>query len=178
MRYSRCWMVLLAALACGGAPGLPARAQASAPEASWAGAEQVVGDLYRLVTFGPGHLPDWWKVRSLFLDKAVVVLRTSRESSAIFTVDGFVQDFVDFIGRAGADRSGFTERVVRMDPTVFGDIAHVLVLYEASIPGSARPPQQGVDSFHLIRRDGRWWIVSIVNEIPAPDRPLPRRLQE
>jgi hypothetical protein len=56
---------------------------------------------------------------------------------------------------------------------VFRDIAHVLVLYEAHIPGSARPPQQGVDSFQLVRNAGRWWIVSVVNDLPSPEHPAP-----
>jgi hypothetical protein len=30
-----------------------------------------------------------------------------------------------------------------------------------------------VDSFQLIKKDGRWWIVSITNELPTPDRPVP-----
>jgi hypothetical protein len=61
---------------------------------------------------------------------------------------------------------------------VMGDMANVLVLYEASIPGSASPPQKGVDSFSLIRKHGRWWIVSITNEIPTPSRPIPAALRE
>ncbi len=83
-----------------------------------------------------------------------------------------------FIERADARKTGFTERIVRMRPMIFRDIAHVLVLYEASIPGSGRPPQRGVDSFELIRRDGRWWIVSITNDLPTPDQPVPLDLRE
>jgi len=64
-----------------------------------------------------------------------------------------------------------------MKPMVFGDIATVLVLYEASIPGRNSPPQQGVDSFSLIKKDGGWRIVSIINEIPTPNRPIPEELQ-
>jgi hypothetical protein len=120
--------------------------------------------------------PDWDHVRSMFLDEAVIVLRTSREGTTVFSVEDFVEDFVKFIDRANARQTGFAERIVRMKPTVFGDMAHVLVLYEASIPGSPRPPQQGVDSFSLIRKDGRWWIVAITNEVPAPGRPLPAEL--
>jgi hypothetical protein len=60
----------------------------------------------------------------------------------------------------------------------FGDMAHVLVLYEASIPGSERPPRQGVDSFQLIKTADRWWIVSITNEIPTIDSPIPAALRE
>ena len=90
----------------------------------------------------------------------------------------FVGDFVAFIERANVEETGFAETIVRTRPMVFGDIAHILVLYEVEIPGSGRGPQQGVDSFQLIRKDGRWWIVSIVNEIPMADRPVPAELAE
>jgi len=152
----------------------PAAAQ-SDPDA--ATAEGLVRALYDRVSSEPGSIPDWDLVRSAFLPQAIVVLRTSRDSTTVFTLDGFVQDFVTFIERANVRATGFTERVVKTQATVFGDIAHVLVLYEAHITGSPRPPQQGVDSFQLIQREGRWWIVSLVNEIPTANRPIPPALQ-
>ena len=62
-------------------------------QSDFATAEGVVRELYDLVTFEAGTTPDWDRVRSTFLDEAVVVLRTSREATTVFTVDGFVQDF-------------------------------------------------------------------------------------
>ncbi|MHC4615214.1 MAG: hypothetical protein ACYTAU_16765 [Planctomycetota bacterium] len=162
-------------------------------------AEGLVGALYESVTFEAGSTPDWDHVRSMFIDEAVIVLRTSRDDTTVFSVEGFVGDFVKFIERADAGRTGFTERIIRTKPMVFGDMAHVLVLYEASIPGSPRPPSlrrqlrlqdaavrdnaavrvmQGVDSFSLIKKHGRWWIAAITNEIPGPDRPIPAQLRD
>jgi hypothetical protein len=46
------------------------------------------------------------------------------------------------------------------------------------IPGSERGPQQGVDSFQLIRKNDRGWIASVVNEIPMAERPVPAELKE
>jgi len=151
---------------------------AMAEDAPASTADGAVTELYRLVTFDAGTTPDWDRVRALFLDEAVVVLRTSREATTVFSADGFVDDFVKFAGREDVQASGFVERIVRRKSMVFGDMAHVLVLYEAEIPGTDRPPQQGVDSFELIRKDGRWWIAAILNEIPTPERPVPRELQE
>jgi len=140
--------------------------------------EGVVQKLYDLVTFAAGSTPDWDEVKSLFIDRGIVVLRTSRDKSTVFTVQEFVDDFVNFIERAKVVETGFKEEIKRIKPMVFGDIATVLVLYEASIPGRKRTPQQGVDSFSLIKKEGRWQIVSIINEIPTPDRPIPEELQQ
>jgi len=152
---------------------LSAYAQSAAEPGALVTAEGTVSELYRLVSSDSGSTPNWDEVRSLFIDEAVVVLRTSRESTTVFTLEGFVADFVKFIERANIVETGFTESVVSMRPWVFGDMAHVLVLYEAHIIGSPRPPQQGVDGFQLIRRNGRWWIVSVTNEIPTADNPVP-----
>ena len=138
--------------------------------------EGVVNELYQLVTFESGHTPDWNQVKSLFIDQAVVVLRTSRENTTIFSVQGFVDDFVNFIEKYNAKQTGFKEEIKRMKSKIFEDMAHIFVLYEASIPGSKRPPQQGLDSFLLIKKEGRWWIVAITNEIPKPDSPIPSDL--
>jgi hypothetical protein len=139
--------------------------------------DSLVAAIYSAVTFVPGTTPDWVFVRSMFHKDAVVVLRVTRDSTAIMSVDGFIQDFVDFIVRAKADTSGFQERVLKMRSFVFGNVADILVLYEASLPGSPRGPQKGVDSFHLVRKDRRWWMVSIVNDVVTKDRPVPRELE-
>lgn len=152
-------------------------AQKSEPDTTFATAENLVTELYKAVTFKAGEKVDWERVKSMFLEQAVIVLRTSRDSSSVFNVNGFVDDFVNFINKYRVDTIGFSEKIVRMKPIVFGDIAHVLVLYEAHITGSKRAPQQGVDSFELIKRNGRWWIAAIVNEIPTKERPIPKELQ-
>lgn len=139
--------------------------------------EQVVESVYRLVSSEAGKTPDWNVVRSLFLQNAVVVLRVTRDSTAVFNLQGFIDDFVKFYATPAVQKNGFTEKVVRMKPMVMGNIAHILVLYEAHIPGIPRPPQQGVDSWELVKQGSSWSIVSVTNEIPTKDRPLPRDLQ-
>jgi len=156
---------------------LSAQAEAADQDSKLTTAEGVVTELYGLVTFPAGTTPDWDRVRSLFLDEAVVILRTTRTESTVFTVEGFVQDFVNFIERANVVETGFSEKITKMKPMVFRDLAHVLVLYEAQIPGSPREPTIGVDSFQLVKRDGRWWIVSITNDLPNSENPIPVELR-
>lgn len=140
--------------------------------------EALVRHLYDLATFPAGTVPDWDSMRTAFIPQAVIVLRTSRTESTVMSVDAFVQDWLDFIERANVEETGFSERIVKLVPVVVGDIAHVWVLYEAHIPGRDRPPQQGVDSFQLIRQAVGWRIASVVNEIPTPARPVPDVLRQ
>jgi hypothetical protein len=141
-------------------------------------AEDVVRRLYDLVTFDAGTTPNWDEARSLFLEDAVIVLRSSRTESTVFSLEGWIGDFVSFIERRNVEQTGFVERIVRLKTMVFKDMASVLVLYEASIPGWERPPQQGVDLFLLTKRPEGWRIAAITNDIPDATNPVPLELQE
>jgi len=141
--------------------------------------ESLITEIYKTVTFTvDGPLPDWEKVRSMFIGDAVIVMRVTLDSMAVFSVKGFIDDFVNFVEKSPAKTVGFTERILNMNPMVFGDIAHILVLYEASITGMKRPPTVGVDSWHLLKRDGRWWITSVANDITTKERPAPNELKD
>jgi len=120
--------------------GTPALAQAAPFPPGTDTAEGVVYELYDMCTFDAGTLPDWDAMHALFLPQATVVLRNTRTSNTIFSVEGFVEDWHRFIARDNVEERGFTEEIVRMSATVFGDIAHIMVLYEASFPDWDRPP--------------------------------------
>jgi hypothetical protein len=186
-RHLLSFAVLVATLLAGQAAA-PAFAQDPAPQAAAAGAApvgDVVAGLYTLVSATGGTMPDWDKVRALFLKEAVIVLRTSRTTLTPFSLEGFIKDFVDFYERPFRREqntvvpkdSGFTEKVVRLKVWEFGDMAHVLVLYEAMITGFPMAPQQGIDSWLLVRRDGRWLIAAATNELVTAARPVPPELR-
>lgn len=139
--------------------------------------ETVVNKLYELVTFDKGEIPDWDKVRSLFIDEAVIILRTNRDSTTIFDLEGFVGDFVSFIENSPVKETGFSEKIIKSEKFIFGDIAQFIVVYEVSIPGTKFKPQLGVDIFHLTKRKSAWKISSIVNEVPSEENPLPETLK-
>jgi hypothetical protein len=90
-------------------------------------------------------------------------------------VGEFLADFQAFYDRIGPEVE-FTEKVISARTTVYGNVAHVFVVYEAAVSGSDRPPQRGLDSWQLMLRDGRWWIVSVVNDSEGAAGPLPREL--
>jgi hypothetical protein len=140
--------------------------------------DSLIVTLYDLVSVETEGQYNWESVKSLFIKEAVIVLRTSRDQSTIFSVDGFIDDFKKFIDRANINKTGFEEKIIKMKSMVFGDIAQSLVLYQAHIPGSDRPPQNGIDNFLLIKKENQWKIVAITNEIPTADNPIPAELMD
>ena len=138
--------------------------------------EELIRDIYVAVSAKNSESVNWQKVRSMFIDEAVVVLRTSRDKSTQFTVDGFLQDFKDFYQYPEVKANGFAEKILRMKSMLYKDIAFIATVYSAEITGSQRPPTNGIDLWLLTKKDGLWKITSIVNEvIPAgedlPDEP-------
>ncbi len=140
-------------------------------------AEGVVRELYRLVCVDVGQESDWEAVRNLYLPQAVIVLRVSKEASQVFDVQGWIDDFKAWDEKARVKERGFSEKIVTMKPRVFRDIANVFVLYEARIHDSDKPPTRGIDSIELVKKDGRWWIAAITNDIVNAENPAPAELQ-
>lgn len=171
MRMREFWLAALCLF-------VPAAAAAQGAKDPHSSPQALIEHLYDLVSFPAHELPDWDEVRGAFIPEAVIILRTSREGSTTFSVDGFIEDWLRFIERDNVEERGFTETIVNMKTFEFGDIANVLVLYTSDFPDDDRPPRPGVDSFDLIRIDGRWLIASVLNEIPTVDRPIPDVLKE
>ena len=164
----------------------PLAASAQAPPSSqppgvapaYATAEDVVRELYRLVTVEKGQETDWEQVRQLFIPQAVIVLRVSKTETTVFDLQGWIDDFRTWDEKAKVKETGFSEKIITMKPRVFREIANVFVLYEAAITGSTHPPTRGVDSIELIKKDGRWWIAAITNDLINADNPVPAELRE
>lgn len=154
--------------------------QSSANEEVHQTPENVVAELYKLVTFEAGSMPDWEKVKGLFIEEAVIVYRLGPNTSRIFNRQSFIDYFIKDIERANLKESGFTETILQNHMQIIKDIAHCYTLYEVSIPGrnDNKPVNRGIDSFHLIKKNGRWLIASIINEGFRMNEPIPAFLNK
>jgi hypothetical protein len=135
--------------------------------------EELIRDIYVTVSGKNSESINWQRVRSMFVDEAVVVLRTSRDKSNQFTVDGFIQDFKDFYGHPAVKANGFEEKILSMRTMIYKDIAMIATEYSATITGTDRPPSLGVDLWLLSKCNGFWKITSIVNEVIPAGEKLP-----
>jgi hypothetical protein len=135
--------------------------------------ELLVKSLYDTVSAPSGATPDWNLVRSHFSPEALIVLRATPEESHLMDLEGFIADFESFYDRIGPSGNGFKETVESIRVLKFGKIAHIYVVYAAEILGDDRPPQRGLDSWHLMHHDGRWWVVSVINDVERIAGPVP-----
>ncbi len=135
--------------------------------------ETLVSEIYAAVSSTPGNTPDWNRVRSFFDEDALIVLRTSKEHSNKLDLEGFIQDFKDFYGRIDPETTTFTEKIVSLKLLEYGNIAQVYVVFEVTVAPSQRPPQRGLDSWHLMKTDGRWKVISVVNDSEVAVGPIP-----
>ena len=157
-------------------------AQAAVRPEDVATPEAIVDAAYASFGRAPGEHIQWDRFRTLFHPSARLIpneeqtngeLRVLSAEDFIAWIDGFNQRVV------GTERDrGFEERGVHAVVETYGDIAHVMSTYVKHFHDDDRVLGRGINSFQLIRRDGRWWIVGIVWDEeqgagPIPDAYLP-----
>jgi len=126
-----------------------------------------VGSLFLIRYISTGFMPAW--------DQGYVYayVNTPLDSSLEFT-----ESVADDVEKFKMKERGFEETVEKIKLTAFGDIAHAFVVYKARLKTPADTPGQiGLDGWSLMKKDGRWWIAAVSNEIPTPERPLPEELR-
>jgi hypothetical protein len=156
--------------------GLAAAAEEPAiPEPDFTNPGTLIRGLYNAVSSELGSEPDWDLVRSFFHPDAVIVLRASPEASEAHDVDGFIENLQGFYERIDPAENVFEETILSIQIQEYGNIAWGYVVYEAAVTTSEHGPQRGFDAWHLMKDEGRWWAVSVVNENEraAGDIPVP-----
>jgi len=146
-------------------------------ESNYQTPQDLIEYTYRLMTFDAGDKPDWSIIKDLFIEDAVIVLRTSRTDMSIMNRDGFIELWLrDY--DAGLKETGITEEKIVDRYEVMGDMAISYVIYSVTIPDKDYPPQYGIDCFHLLKQNDRWYITSIVNEVLRPGVDPPQSMME
>ncbi len=161
-------LLLITAMAfCMNSPVIP---QSSDRAENLKTADGLVKELYSMCTFKKDALPDWEKMKDLFIENAVIVLRSTRTSFEVMDKEGFVKAWLRDINQHGLGKTGFSETILKSKTIVMGDISHCYVLYEWCVPidRNPQPKGKGIDSIQMMKKDGRWWIVGITNEALPP----------
>jgi hypothetical protein len=167
------------------AGALPIAAQDNAPAAEAdAGAQagskaedlavlQTVDGVYAAISGPVDQARDWTALRSLVTEDARFT-PIGAQGHRPLTID----EYIERSGPSLVER-GFFEVETGRRLERFGRIAHVWSAYEGS-EGSREGPiiVRGINSFQLVRQDGRWKVFSILWQPAQADLPVPADLAE
>jgi hypothetical protein len=147
-------------------------AAAPAPsQADLAGIDSAIRGVYEVISGPPGQKRDFDRMRSLFAPGA-----TMKAIGPKGLHGGSVEDYIardkDIL-----EREGFTERELGRRLQVWGGLATAWSSYDGRTANGSFH-ERGINSFELVKIDGKWMIASILWQEETPDNPLPRDLSK
>lgn len=136
----------------------------------------IMTELYASVTRAPGDPFPWDRLRAIMHPQGILLpQRAQMGGERLMNVDEFIalvdESWEPVIGTE--NDQGFYERQINVVIEEYGDIAHALTTYEK---GPYEPRQimaRGINSVQLVKRDGRWYILSITWDEENTAGPLP-----
>jgi hypothetical protein len=146
-------------------------AVAPAPTAAdMAAIDLTIRDVYAVISGPPGQKRDFDKMRSLFAPNAL--LRVIGPKG----LRGGTLD--DYIARSGPvlEKEGFTEKELGRRTELYGNLATVWSAYDGRT-ASGSFHERGINSFQLVKIDGKWLVASILWQEETKEFPLPANLQ-
>ena len=150
------------------AAALAASAPAST-KADLAAIDQAIRGVYEVISGPPGQKRDFDKMRTMFAPNA-----TLKAIGPKGLRGGSVEDYV---GRNAKilEEKGFTERELGRRVELWGGLATAWSAYDGrTADGSFH--ERGINSFQLVKIDGKWLVASILWQEETPANLLPTNL--
>ena len=139
----------------------------AANPADVASLDAIMRAVYDVISGPAGAKRDWNRMRSLFTSNARLMPLAPNGLRS-----GTVEDYISSSGPM-LERDGFFEQEIARTVEQYGDIAHVFSTYQARRTADGPVFMRGINTFQLARHGGRWWVVSIMWQQEAPERPIP-----
>lgn len=147
-----------------------AAAAAQRPSAvDMAGIDRAIRGVYEVISGPPGQKRDFDRMRTLFAPGA-----TLKAIGPKGLRGGSLEDYIAR-NKDVLEQKGFTERELGRRTEVWGGLATAWSAYDGrTADGSFH--ERGINSFQLVKIDGKWVVASILWQEETPDNPLPRDL--
>ena len=140
----------------------PAHGQTADP-ADVASPEAVIRAAYESLTRAPGEDYDWDRLRSLHLPEARLAPNPEQTGGEARVLS--IEEFIDWIDGSvtigGPEDEGFVEEGIHTETREYGDVAQLISTYVSRTHAGDREIARGVNFLTLVRRDGRWWVLSV-----------------
>lgn len=148
---------------------LAAGAVSHPSSADRAGIDQAIRGVYEVISGPPGQKRDFERMRSLFAPGA-----TLKAIGPKGVRGGSVEDYISR-NKDILESKGFTERELGRRVEIWGGLATAWSAYDGrTADGSFH--ERGINSFQLVKIDGKWLVASILWQEETPQNPLPPQL--
>jgi len=144
----------------------PAAAQPKASSADMAAIDHAIHDVYAVISGSPGQKRDFAKMRSLFAPDALL-----RPIGPKGLRGGTLDHYIEKSGPL-LEKEGFTEQELGRRVEIWGNLATAWSAYHGRT-ASGSFNERGINSFQLVKVDGKWLIASILWQEESPEFPLP-----
>ena len=140
-----------------------------APNADLAEIDRTVLAVYNVISGPPGQKRDFERMRSLFAPGA-----TMKAIGPKGLRGGTVEDYISRNAEV-LEKDGFTERELGRRVELWGGLATAWSAYDGRTANGSFH-ERGINSFQLVKVDGKWLVASILWQEETPDNPLPAEL--
>ena len=144
-------------------------AAATASAADLAGIDAAIRGVYEVISGPPGQKRHFDKMRSLFAPGA-----TLKAIGPKGLHGGTLEDYISR-NKDVLEREGFTERELGRRVEVWGGLATAWSAYDGRTANGSFH-ERGINSFQLVKIDGKWLVASILWQEETPANRLPRNL--
>ena len=155
------WISALA-LAAGPAPQRPSSADRLE-------IDRAITAVYEVISGPPGQKRDFGRMRSLFAPGA-----TLKAIGPGGLRGGSLEDYISR-NKDVLERDGFTERELGRRTEIWGGLATAWSAYDGRTANGSFH-ERGINSFQLVKIDGKWFVASILWQEETPQNRLPAQL--
>jgi hypothetical protein len=138
-------------------------------KADLAGIDAAIHGVYEVISGPPGQKRDFDKMRSLFAPG-----ETLKAIGPKGLRGGTLEDYISR-NKDVLEKEGFTERELGRRLEIWGGLATAWSAYDGRTANGSFH-ERGINSFQLVKVDGKWLVASILWQEATADNPLPADL--
>ncbi len=131
--------------------------------------DQAIHAVYDVISGPPGQKRDFERMRSLFAPGA-----TMKAIGPKGLRGGSVEDYIAR-NKDVLEKEGFNERELGRRVEIWGGLATAWSAYDGRTANGSFH-ERGINSFQLVKVDGKWLVASILWQEETPDNRLPVQL--
>lgn len=133
--------------------------------------DAIIKAMYDVIS-GPAGPRNWYRQRSLYLEGARLIPTGKRPHKdgglTVMSLDEWIEDAAKYF-----DSTDFYETEIMRKTQEYGNIFHAFSTYESRRDPTEAPFVRGVNSIQLLKKDDRWWIVTVFWENESKEHPIP-----